>query len=295
MTLRHFKIYATVYVERNMTAAATKLFMSQPSVSQAIKELEKHYQAVLFERFPKELKPTEAGELLYDYASNILDMNTELEDMMKKGSSQHILRVGSNDTAGTDLLDQLLMQYTLDHPLEKVKVHVNRSVIIADMLRTNDLDIILTDEFPYAPDLYSEVIRQDDFIAVASPDYPGLPTDLIADASYLSGVRLLLRETGTDERDFLDQYMKNKGYMVVPFWESISFDILKNSAIEKMGITILPSHAAEKDLQSGKLVKLTIPDFDFHQSFVLGWQKNKYLSVPIIEFVELCRKIKNNC
>lgn len=273
-----------------MTAAAKKLFMSQPSVSQVIKELERHYQTVLFERFPKELKPTDSGELLFDYASNILDMNTELEDMMKKGSSQHILRVGSNDTAGTTLLDTILMEYTASHPLDKVKVQVNRSVIIADMLRTNDLDIILTDEFPYSPDLYSEVIDQDEFIAVASPDYPNLPKDYVADASYLSGVRLLLRESGTDERDFLEQYMKSHGYMVVPFWESISFDILKNSAVEKMGITILPSRSVVEELRTGKLIKISIPDFRYYQSFVLAWQKNKYLSMPIIEFVELCRK-----
>ena len=55
MTLRHFKIYVTVYNEKNMTLAAKKLFMAQPSVSQVIKELETHYNTVLFERFPKEL------------------------------------------------------------------------------------------------------------------------------------------------------------------------------------------------------------------------------------------------
>ncbi|MBE5905430.1 MAG: LysR family transcriptional regulator [Lachnospiraceae bacterium] len=291
MTLRHFKIYVKVYAERNMTAAAQQLYMSQPSVSQAIKELEKHYNTVLFERFPKELLPTEAGDTLYEYASNILDMNTELEDMMKKGASQHILRVGSNDTAGTVLLDALLQEYTTDHPVDKVKVQVNRSIILADMLRTNDLDIILTDEFPVAPDLHSEVICQDKFVVVASPDYPGLPKDYVADAAYLSGVRLLLRESGTDERDFTEQYMKNRGYLVVPFWESISFDILKNAAIEKMGITVLPSRVVAEEIEAGRLVELIVPEFRCYQSFVLAWQKSKYMSVSIIEFVNLCRKI----
>ena len=53
MTLRHFKVFLVVYTERNMTAAAKKLYMTQPSVSQTIKELESHYNVVLFERFPK--------------------------------------------------------------------------------------------------------------------------------------------------------------------------------------------------------------------------------------------------
>ncbi|SFQ30097.1 DNA-binding transcriptional regulator, LysR family [Lachnospiraceae bacterium XBB1006] len=291
MTLRHFKIYTTVYEERNMTAAAQKLYMSQPSVSQAVKELEKYYDVVLFERFPKGLKSTEAGDTLYEYASNILDMNTELADMMKKGVSQQILRVGSNDTAGVTLLDSLLQEYTLNHSIDQVKVQVNRSVILADMLRTNELDIILTDEFTNAPDLYSEVICRDEFVVVASPDYPGVPKDYVVDADFLIGTRLLLRESGTDERDFFEQYMKSQGYLVIPFWESISFDILKNAAVEKMGITVLPSQCVKNEIADGRLVKLQLPDFQYYQSFILAWQKNKYLSVPIIEFVNLCRKI----
>ncbi len=289
MTLRHFKIYIMVYTERNMTTAAKKLFMSQPSVSQVIKELEGHYDTVLFERFPKELKPTQTGDLLFDYASNILDMNSELEDMMKKGSSQHTIRIGSNDTAGATLLDNLVMEYTTSHPLERTKVHINRSVIIADMLRSNDLDIILTDEFPYAPDLHSEVIDEDRFIVVASPEYKDLPADGIVDASYLSSARLLLRESGTDERDFFEQYMRQRGYLIIPYWESISFDILQNAAIEKMGITILPSRIVQKSLDRNLLIELKVPDFEYYQTFVLGWQKNKYLSPPIEEFITLCR------
>lgn len=290
MTLRHFKIYSMVYSERNMTTAAKKLFMSQPSVSQVIKELEEHYNTILFERFPRELKPTYSGDLLFDYASNILDMNAELEDMMKKGSSQHILRIGSNDTAGATLLDNLLNKYTTNHPLDRIKIHVNRSVIIADMLRSNDLDIILTDEFTNAPDLYSEVIDEDRFIAVASPDYPDLPKDGIADASYLSSARLLLRESGTDERDFFEQYMRQRGYMIIPFWESISFDILRNAAIEKMGITVLPSRIVQNALSKKLLIELPVPDYEYYQTFVLAWQKNKYISPPIEDFVTLCRK-----
>lgn len=290
MTLRHFKIFTTVYTERNMTAAARKLFMAQPSVSQAIKELEQHYDVVLFERFPRELKPTPSGDMLFEYASNILDMNTELEDLMKQGSSQHILRIGANDTAGGTLLDSLLKNYTATHPLEKIKVLINRSQVLADMLRTNDLDFILTDEFTAASDLHSEIIDQDRFIAVASPTYPNLPKGLVADASYLSTARLLLREPGTDERDYLEQYMRQRGYRISPFWESISFDILFNAALADMGITLLPAHMVKDAIRQNRLVELSIPDYHYYQEFILAWPKNKYISVPMEEFIALCRK-----
>ena len=58
MKRRHLKIYMSVYENLNMTAAAEALFISQPSVSQVIRELEKYYDVRLFERYPKTLYPT---------------------------------------------------------------------------------------------------------------------------------------------------------------------------------------------------------------------------------------------
>ncbi|MBY9087376.1 LysR family transcriptional regulator, partial [Paenibacillus sp. HN-1] len=69
ITIRHLKIFVTVYDERSMTAAGRKLFISQPTVSQAIHELESMYKVVLFERLSRKLYPTSTGEKLYQYAN----------------------------------------------------------------------------------------------------------------------------------------------------------------------------------------------------------------------------------
>ena len=62
MTLRHFQIFLCVCDEDGMTRAAEKLHISQPSVSQAIRELEEHYGTRLFERLGQTLFLTAAGE-----------------------------------------------------------------------------------------------------------------------------------------------------------------------------------------------------------------------------------------
>lgn len=64
ITIRHLKIFLTVAETRNMSEAAARLYVSQPTVSQTIGELEKMYKARLFERYPKELFLTEAGRTL---------------------------------------------------------------------------------------------------------------------------------------------------------------------------------------------------------------------------------------
>lgn len=292
MTLRHFRIYTAVYTERNMTGAARKLFMSQPSVSQVIKELEDHYKVVLFERFPRELIPTPSGDRLFEYATNILEMNAELEDLMKQGSSQQQLRIGANDTAGSTIFEQLIKDYTASHPLEKLQVNITRSHTLTELLRTNDLDLAITDEFQPSNDLISEIILEDDFICVVSPFYPNIPKDRVVTSEFLEEARLLMREPGTDQRDYTERFFKQVGYNVLPYWESISFDILLNATLQEMGVCILPRNMVQSYLESGRLIELTIPNYKNKQVFHLAFQKNKYMSEPIEDFVKLCRKIE---
>ncbi len=288
MTLRHFKIYVTVYNEKNMTAAAKKLFMAQPSVSQVIKELETHYNTVLFERFPKELHPTQSGELLYEYASHILEKNAEVEDLMKQGTSQHILRIGANDTVGSSLLDDYIEAFQQNHPLEEIQVHITRSFKLADMLRTNELDFILTDEFKDAPDLTSEIFYKDSLIFVAGKGY-SLPEDRTLTPEILSKKHLLLREPGTYIRDDFDRFMTESGYPIKAYWESISFDILVNAALRNMGIALLPEKSVKGHLDKGELLQYQLLGFSSSQKMVLAYQKNKYITPAMEDFFELCR------
>ena len=82
MKLRHLGVFLSVCDAGNMTAAAEKLHMSQPSVSQAIAELEQHYQVKLFERLGRKLFITEAGKNLETYARHIVNLNKEAEECM---------------------------------------------------------------------------------------------------------------------------------------------------------------------------------------------------------------------
>ena len=83
MSIRHLRIFITVAALQNMSAAAEKLFITQPSVSQAIKELEQYYGVRLFERLSKKLYLTESGEALLKYATHLIQSFDEMETMIK--------------------------------------------------------------------------------------------------------------------------------------------------------------------------------------------------------------------
>ena len=93
MTIRHLRIFTAVAEAGSMSAAAKALFVSQPSVSHAIGELEKEFGVRLFERLSQKLYLTGEGELMLSYSRHILDSISQLEQAMgqaAKGPTLHI-------------------------------------------------------------------------------------------------------------------------------------------------------------------------------------------------------------
>ena len=99
MTLRHLKVFVTVCELNSITRAAEKLYVAQPAVSSAIKELEDYYDIKLFDRISRRLYLTDAGKSLLAYATHIVSLFSEMEsnvrDLDKQGETAY--RVKHND------------------------------------------------------------------------------------------------------------------------------------------------------------------------------------------------------
>ena len=101
MTIRHLKIFTEVADAGSMSLAAKRLHISQPSVSQAVAELERYYGIKLFERLSQKIYLTEEGELMLSFSRHILDSFDQMEEAVdhaaKKNKSSHRLqRIGGN-------------------------------------------------------------------------------------------------------------------------------------------------------------------------------------------------------
>ena len=122
MTLRHFKIFIAVCDNMNMTSAAETLYMSQSAVSQAIAELEKHYDVHLFERLSRKLYLTQAGQKLLSYARHIVRMNAEVENDMKAMHQNGSIRIGASVTVGSHVLPKLVSRFEKRNPQTDIEV-----------------------------------------------------------------------------------------------------------------------------------------------------------------------------
>ena len=109
MTLRHLTIFLTVAQQGSMSGAARALYLSQPTVSQAIGELEKHYNGLLFERLGKKLYLTDRGKLLLPHAEQLVQQFRQVEELMLNQGQSSTLKLGSTITVGTCLTPSVVV------------------------------------------------------------------------------------------------------------------------------------------------------------------------------------------
>lgn len=288
MTLRHMKIFVAVCEAGSITGAAKKLYLAQPAVSLAVRELEDYYGVRLFDRIAKKLYITEAGTRFLSYARHITSLFDELEQGVRSWESSGSLRVGASVTIGTYLLPGYVSGFARSYPEITVKVTVDNSEVIEGMVLSNDLDLALIEGTAHEADLISESYLGGELVLVAAPGHPLAEAGPVP-LSALEGEPLLLREKGSGTRELVDSTFLTHEVGLTPLWESTSTQSLLNAVKAGLGLSILPLPLVEQELLAGRLARVAVEGADFKRRYSLIHHKNKYLTPSARAFMALCR------
>lgn len=291
MGIRHLTILMAVCEEKSMSKAAVKLFMTQPAVSQAIKELEEEYGALLFERFSKCLYVTEAGEELYHYAAQIISLFEKSKRIAKGDARKEVIKIGANITVGTTMMQSYVKKYNESHQNVAVQVNINNASKIKELLIKNELDFALLEEGKIDAYFNSEVFFEDRIVVIANTRNAVTKKEKI----YLKDLveeELLLRERGAGVRDSFEMMVSLQGVSIQPTWESCSSKALVNAVITDLGIAVLPYRIAKEYIDSGKVAELKIEDMNLNRKLMIVYHKNKKLQKAALEFIQLVRELK---
>jgi len=279
MTVRHLEIFIQVYRTQSITRAAEKLYMTQPAVSVAIRELEKHYDAALFERLGRKLYVTEAGHSLYARAVHLLEEFQRLEQGWKGKAS---LRVGSSVTLGNFLLPAMAAEWEKRHPERPLRVTVANGGRLQQMLCDNQLDLAIIEGRVERPELQTRVFRKDQLVLVLPENHPLCERETVTLEDALE-FPLLVREEGSAGRSCLEQVLAQRGLQAERRWESIDTQALLQAVANGLGVAFLPRELAEK---ATGVVTRTLADEDFCRENVVVWHRHKRLSEDMLELME---------
>lgn len=289
MTLRHLKIFKEAAKAGNFTHAAKRLYLTQSAVSHAISELEKEAGTVLFDRMPKSIQLTRAGELLLREAEPLLASSERLEKRLPNLEKEAVIHIASSITIAIYHLPKMIAAYEKKWPRTDIRVEVVSAAAAMDQLKCGNADIALVEgiepEEPYCGQVFSACPLR----AVCAPDYPVAGRTLCI--REFCRERLLLREQGSAIRDVLDSALYLAGQQAHPVWTSVNSPALINAAKAGLGITVLPELLTDEELEKGSLSEVWIEDLRLTNHMAVIWHKEKYISAPLRAFLEQVSRV----
>ncbi|WP_291256298.1 LysR family transcriptional regulator [Fusobacterium sp.] len=293
MTLRHLLIFIEVANCGKMSQAANKLFISQPTVSQVISELEAHYEVKLFERFPKTLCITEDGKILLNHAKKVINYYNVLEETMKNPNHNLPLQIGATVTIGNRLISLILSKFKEKHEDEKIRVYVNNTREIEKRLLSNELDVGIVEGIIKSPHLLVTPIKEDKLVLVCSSEHP-LASKEIVSMKDIVKENFIMREEGSGTRDIFTNFVQAQGYSINIDWEASEPGAIIQGVLNNHGITVISECLVENEIKDGKLKKLELKGFKWKRTFNLVYHKNKVLSPAVKDFLEEIKKFCEN-
>lgn len=288
MTLRHMRIFVSVFQKNSITKAAQELHLAQPSVSLAVRELEDYYGIRLFDRIGRHIAPTECGKEFYRYAVHIASLFNEMEKKMRNWDTFGTLRIGASITIGTHILPVLIHRYQDQFPDLMIEAKVSKSASIEDEIIHNGIDLGLIETQPSHPDLRAVPFMTDSMCAITAPDHPLASVKSISLAE-LSRFPFLMREKGSAGRKLLDAAFSLQQMTVSPRWESTSTQALVKAVAEGLGVSVLPYLIVKKDIEEGTVRQIPLNQ-PIRRNLNVIYHKSKFLTDNMKSFIELCKK-----
>ena len=288
MTLRHMRIFVSVFQKNSITKAAQELHLAQPSVSLAVRELEDYYGIRLFDRIGRHIAPTECGKEFYEYAVHIVSLFNEMEQKMRNWDTFGTLRVGASITIGTHILPVLIHGYQEKFPDLTIEAKVSRSASIEDELTHSGIDLGLIETQPSHPDLRAVPFMTDSMCVIIPPGHPLSSAKSISLAG-LSRFPFLMREKGSAGRELLDAAFSLQQITVSPRWESTSTQALVKAVAEGLGVSVLPYLLVKKDIEEGTVRQVPL-DQPIRRNLNVIYHKSKFLTDNMRSFIDLCKK-----
>jgi DNA-binding transcriptional LysR family regulator len=288
MNYNHLMIFLAVAEEGSVSRGADRLCISQPAVSKQIAVLEASLRAKLFDRLPKGVRLTDAGELLLGYARRLSALEREAEQAMGElqGLARGTLTVGASLTVGAYLMPELLAGYSHRHPHIALTLEIANTEVIQRMLRDGRLDLALTEGFADDPDLDAAVFAHDELAAIAPPGHPLLAEAPIT-APRLLQEPLILREPGSGTRAVLERALAERGLAVHPLMSLGSTEAIKRAVAAGAGLAVLSRLALSLELETGRLALLPLSDLSLRRPLHRLTRRGAYESRAAKAFREL--------
>lgn len=284
----------TIAEEKNITRAAKKLYLSQPSLSLSLKLLEEELGITLFDRSGGSMELTYAGQLFCDWARQTLasfgSLKTKLDDIA--ADRRQLIRVGVSPHRGSVLLPAILPEFYARFPNCEVHVTELSSILLRKMMDDRELDLMIDIPNPDTVTYQSEFwLNEEILLAVPRSFLPRLhPEGDSIDLRTLADEPFLLLPAEQLLGNISRKAFEAVGIVPNVRLECSNCERAYSLAVQQLGITFVPQIFATRDQNPAALAYFKIQGVETTRQVCLVYPRNAYQSGPLRGLLELFRQ-----
>jgi DNA-binding transcriptional LysR family regulator len=279
MDLWRLHIFCKVVELRSFSKAASSVYLSQPTVSSHIKDLEDHFECKLIDRLGREVAPTKAGELLYGYAAKMIALKENCERALAEfqGKVRGHLTIGGSTIPGGYILPPLLGKFKQAYPEVTVTlIESDTAGIIQDTLEGR-VELGIVGAKAREIQLAQEKVMDDKMCLIVPKGHKWAAAGHVR-LEELIKEPFIMREPGSGTRKSIEQVLDKSGHwsgQLNVVAEMGSTEAVRQAIKAGVGVSILSECAVGDELAAGSLKKVGINGISFQRAFYLIVHKHR--------------------
>ena len=294
MDLWQLQIFCKVVELKSFSKAGEAVHLSQPTVSSHIKDLEDHFGTRLVDRMSRQVQPTKAGELLYDYAHRLIVLRDKTEAAMAEfnGRIKGHLAIGGSTIPGGYLLPRIIGLYSKAYPEVRISLTVADTSQILSKVLSGRIEAGVVGARSNDKLLEQTALVDDEMRLVVPADHPWARRQRIKIKELLREP-FIVRELGSGTLRSIEQQLQNKGYAISDFKvvaEMGSTEAIRQAIKSKVGLSILSTIAVTDEVQAGHLKTVIIEGLNLKRSFYLTTHKQRTPSPLCSSFMDFLKR-----
>ena len=272
--LERLRVFNAVAQAESFTKAADSLHLTQSGVSKHIKAMEEELGVPLFDRLGKKVTLTQAGEILYEAAHEVIASIASAEQRIHEleGLGRGRLRVGASFPVGLYVLPRVLAAYRKQYSAIEVTLAISTTANIEARVLDNKVDFGLVSADVHHPKLTTLAFMTDELVVIVPPGHKwvnrrNIRADELADETFIFAAR------GAGARATVEDRLKEKGIVLPNILDFVNIEGVKHAVEAGLGISVQPRVAIQRELDAASLKAIRLADMD-----------------PEIQYVYICRK-----
>jgi DNA-binding transcriptional LysR family regulator len=291
MYLEQLRFFHSVAELGSFTAAARELHLTQPAVSNQIRNLEEDIGQQVFERRGRSVHLTRAGEVLYTHTRRIFQQIHEarliLDDLKSLQSGR--LHLGTVDVMSIYVLPQIFRVFHNSYPRVEVSIEVDNSTNLSYGVRDGRYDLGFVTLPLRVDNLESIPVYRDVMKAIAPAGHP-LAGKKSVSMKDLVSTTMIVYKRGSITRSILEDIFRSQGVELVPDMEIDRPEAMKKLVEAGLGVSIMPEMSIAREVEEGSLVILPTGKIRFERQLGLIYRQGQVFSPSVSAFLSILRQ-----